>query len=187
MRSPKDSRSHMRTTPKLAKTSAALSGRQTQASSEGRWNPEQRDEWPGSGLCAGEALESLVPGQAGMGTLCTGEHDRRRWGRGLDRGEFNHLHSLAIQHLHAGSALCSAWPVPRSRSGVALPWRGCEPHTHPARMLGLVAMPLTLRTLRASATVGDPGLIDDAQPPVLLPTAFLWEEPLSCWARYRPI
>lgn len=122
MRSPKDSRYHMRKTPKLAKTSAALSGRQTQASSEGCWNPEQRDAWPGSGLCAGEALESLVPGQAGLGTLCTGEHDRRRWGRGLDRGEFNHLHPLAIQHLHAGSALCSAWPVPpeqRSRAALA--------------------------------------------------------------------
>jgi hypothetical protein len=186
MRSPKDSRYHMRKTPKLAKASAALSCRQTQASSEGCWNPEQCDEWSGSGLCAGIASESLVPGQAGMGTLCTGEHDRRRWGRWLDRGGFSHLHPLAIQHLHAGSALCSAWPVPpeqRSRAALAR----MQQDTHPARMLGLVAVPLTLQTLRASATVGDPGLIDDAQAPVLLPTAFLWEEPLSCWARYRPI
>jgi hypothetical protein len=54
-------------------------------------------------------------------------------------------------------------------------------------MLGPVAVPLTLRTLRASAAVGNPSLIDDTQATVLFPTAFLWEEHLSCWARHRPI
>jgi hypothetical protein len=54
-------------------------------------------------------------------------------------------------------------------------------------MLGLMAVPLTLRTLRASAAVGNPSLIDDTQATVLFPTAFLWEEHVSCWARHRPI
>ena len=126
MRSPKDSRYHMRKTPKLAKTSAALSCRQTQADSEGCWNPEQRDEWPGSGLCAGIASESLVPGQAVMGTLCTGEHNRRRWGKWLCSAGFSHVHPLAPQQLHAGPALRPARPVPRSRSGAVPPVRGCS-------------------------------------------------------------
>ena len=134
MRLPTDSRYHLRKTPKLAKTSATLSGRQTQASSEGCWNPEQRDKWPGSGL---------------------------------------------------GAVLCVASPARAAES--RCPGADAAGHSRRLRMLGLVAMPLTLRTLRASATVGDPGLRDDAQAPVLLPTVFLWEEPLSCWARYRPI
>ena len=117
MRSPKDSRYHMRKTPKPAKTSAALSCRQTQADSEGCWNPEQRDEWPGSGLCAGIASESLVPGQAVMGTLCTGEHNRRRWGKWLCSAGFNHVHPLAPQQLHAGPALRPARPVPPEQWG----------------------------------------------------------------------
>ncbi len=117
MRSPKDSRYHMRKTPKLAKTSAALSCRQTQASSEGCWNPEQCDEWPGSGLCAGEALESLVPRQAVMGSLSTREHDTRHWW--LSSGGFSHLHLLAPQQVHAGPALDSARPVSPEQGGRA--------------------------------------------------------------------
>src|SRR5258706_7095808 len=121
MRSPKDSRYHMRKTPKLAKTSAALSCRQTQASSEGCWNPEQCDEWPGGGLCAGIASESLVPRQAVMGSLSTREHDTRHWW--LSSGGFSHLHLLAPQQVHAGPAQDSARPVSRSRRGAEPPVR----------------------------------------------------------------
>lgn len=121
-----------------------------------------------------------------MGTLCTGEHDRRRWGMWLSSGGFSHVHPLAPQQLHAGPALRSARPVPPEQWGRAA-CAGMQQDAHPARMLGQVAVPLTLRTLRASATVGEPSLIDDAQATVPLPTAFLWEEHLSCWARHRPI
>jgi hypothetical protein len=48
-----------------------------------------------------------------------------------------------------------------------------QQHAHPAWVLGLVAVPLTLRTLRVSTTVGDPGLVDDAHATVPLLSAFL--------------
>src|SRR5215471_16100643 len=62
-----------------------------------------------------------------------------------------------------------------------------EQHAHPAWVLGLVSVPLTLWTLLAGATVGDPGLVDDTHAAVPLPSTFLGEERLSRWATHGPI
>lgn len=62
-----------------------------------------------------------------------------------------------------------------------------QQHTHPAWVLGLMAMPLALRTHLAGTTVGDAGFVDDAQAAVPLPTVLLGKEPLACWATDGPI
>lgn len=186
MRSPKDSRYPMRKTqssrrrlpheavgrPRQAAKAAGIpnsvmSGRaavSARALRASRWFQGRR-EW------ARCTRKSTTGGAGRDGWTVVGSFTSTRW-----------LRSNCMQ-----ARRCALRGQSLQSSRDAPPVRGCEPHAHPAWMLGLVPVPLTLRTLRASTTVGDPSLIDDAQAPVPLPTAFLWEEPLSCWARYRPI
>jgi hypothetical protein len=58
---------------------------------------------------------------------------------------------------------------------------------HAARMLSLVAVPLTLRTALARATVSNPGFVDYPQAAVSFLPTFLEKELLAFWATDSPI
>jgi hypothetical protein len=57
---------------------------------------------------------------------------------------------------------CSRRGQSHQSSGAEPPMRGCNSTLTKARVLGLVPVPLALRTLLAGAAVGEAGLVDDA-------------------------
>ncbi len=75
----------------------------------------------------------------------------------------------------------------RQRIGAMPTSRGCEPHAHPARMLGSRSVPLTLLSQRAGTTGAAASFIDDPQAPICFAALFARKQGLACWARYRPI
>jgi hypothetical protein len=82
---------------------------------------------------------------------------------------------------------CSRRGQSRQSSGAEPPWRGCEPQTHAAGVLGLVPVPLTLFAQGAGTTVRDPGLINQTQAAVSLWSPFTTPQALASRAAQAPI
>jgi len=146
-----------------------LRGFQSEEGGELIWDAKQGDGGHSLSRSAGIASQSLCPAQAIMSTLRAGKRLRRtgRFGsRGLRK---RHLHSLAAQELHASPSMLASRPISPQQWGLTRAER-MEQDAHLARLFGLLAVPLTLFTLRAGAAISNSGRIDDAQTAPRFPT-----------------
>jgi hypothetical protein len=119
-----------------------------------------------------------------MGSLCPRE-DHWDWDRGR-RISKPHLHPLVAQQLHAGPSMRSAWPV-LPEQGVGAELAGVKQDTYSARMPGGLPMPLALFPQPTGATVGDAGLIHQAQATLGLLSLFATPQTLASGAAQTPV
>jgi hypothetical protein len=157
-------------------------------SEEGRqvvWNPEEGEGDPLSLICSSVASQPLIPGQAAMRELGSG--DRRRGGSTESRESRFHL-DLQVQAMHTETRLplVPSGPVPsenRSRSHC----KGMEQHTHLARFCRCAPTPLALLAQRTRTTVANAGSIDHAQTTVAFSAPLVRDQHVTCGTAKGPI
>ena len=153
----------------------ALHTRQAKPARKGFGDAEEFERELTSCFAAGVACEPFVPTETEMRPLAPCEYNR--WCRSLGQRDDGLLHAqmLVARHPSAGSPLFPTGPViPEEWGRAACTWM--QEYAHSAGMLGLVSMPLTLQTLLAPTTVGNPGLVHDTEAAISLLAAFLGKE-----------
>lgn len=164
----------------------SLGSREAEKSGKVRWDAEQleRDLFRACGT--GIACEPLDSREPVMGTLRPRKVSRSK-GRASGGGSIEpHLDTLVAQQVHTRPAMCSAAPIlPEQRGGAHA--QRMKQDTDLARLLRLVAVPLTLLTQWATATVCNPGRIDDAQAAARFAASFASKEALTRRTAHGPI
>jgi hypothetical protein len=143
---------------------AVLHRRQTERGGKGFWDAKQSDRHLIRGWATRIASEPLCPRETRVCALRAGE-DHVRSGRRSGRRRQAHLDALESHQLLTGAPVLSAAPVTPEQRGRADDER-MQQHTHPARLRGSTAIPLTLLTQGTGTTTADAGGIDHAQTPI---------------------
>ena len=139
-----------------------LSRRQAERGSKAFGDAEQSDHHPASCWGAGIASQPFCPREPIVCTLCPGK--RRRLDGWIDRDPGLHLdlHALLTKQIHACTSMVPTTPIPPGQ-GRRTDDEWMQQHTHPTRLGGGSAMPLTLSPAGTGATTANASRIDHAQ------------------------
>ena len=170
--------------PKAAEAMLSLSLAERGGKAECR--AEESDRYPARCWGSRVASQPLLKAETIMRTLRTGKRCRRESWAGRTPGLHLHLHLRLPEQLLARTSMVPTTPV-SPKQGRRPNDEGRQEHTHPTRLSGGLAMPLTLIAQKTGTATTDAGRIHDAQASVSLGAPLLRNKRLTSRTAQRSI
>ena len=170
--------------PKAAE--AMLSRSLAERGGKAECRAEESDRYPARCWGSRVASQPLLKAETIMRTLRTGKGRRRESWAGRTPGLHLHLHLRLPEQLLARTSMVPTTPV-SPKQGRRPNDEGRQEHTHPTRLGGGFAMPLTLLAQKTGTATADAGRIHDAQASVSLGAPLLRNKRLTSRTAQRSI